>query len=187
MHRDWIATVLGCLLGLPLAMQGYAGNLNPEPLEPAGLVQVDQFAEIKADERTVAEIVATFNRAELAVREQKLDALMELYSEAYQNHGLRKDDVRNIWAKLFAQYDTLIGYHLFSSIVVKSGQIPTADITCTGGLRGNSRDFGWRVVIDRWLFETHHLVFEDGGWRIRGHADKGAEALEFGSALHPLF
>lgn len=177
------------VLGLLAGTQGCAGNPNPlvgNPYEPV-FSQVDQRAEINADERTVTDIVATFNRAERAILKKNLDALMDLYSDSYRYHGLRKDDVRKLWARLFDHYETILIYHLFTSVKVQPGQPPTAELICTGYARGNDMETGWRVRLDSWVFETHHLVLEDGVWRIRGHADEPSSALEFGSTVHPLF
>lgn len=190
MPYDKRMTVLGSILGLLAGIQGCAGNPgNPlvgNPYVPV-VAQVDQRAEINADERTVMDIVATFNRAERAIREKNLDALMDLYSDSYRYHGLSKDDVRKLWARLFARYNTILIYHLFTRMIVKSGQPPTAELTCTGYARGNDMETGWRVRLDSWVFETHHLVLEEGVWRIRGHVDEPSSALEFGSTVHPLF
>ena len=67
------------------------------------------------------EIISTFDRAEEAIR-ARLDALMALYATSYQYHGLRRGDVRKIWADLFARYDLIAHMHTFSAIKVKNGQ-----------------------------------------------------------------
>ena len=44
-----------------------------------------------------------------------------------------------------------------------------------------------RVIIDSWFYEIHHVVYEDGARRIRGHAGEDSKALPFGTSPHPFF
>jgi ketosteroid isomerase-like protein len=157
-------------------------------LPDAGKIYVDRWAEIKGSDKDVNEILAAFNRAEDALHARDLDGLMALYSEQYRYHGLSKSDLRKIWEEMFAGYDNLASTHTFSRIHVGgSAKQPTADISCTGSLWGLSKETGNRVFIDSWWYEIHHVVYEDGAWRIRGHAGEDTKALPFGTSPHPFF
>lgn len=175
--------VSAVLAGLLVWLQGCA----MAPLTHRGGIQVDRWAEVKADDKTVAEILATFQQAEGAIELQNLDALMNLYAQDYQYHGLAKEDLRKIWTQLFTHYRELNSNHIFSRIAVRSGQVPTAEITCSGSLYGISQETGERENVDSWYGEVHHLVYQDGAWRIRGHAGAPPKALRFGIAPHPFF
>ena len=157
-------------------------------LPDAGKIYVDRWAEIKGSDKDVSEILAAFNRAEDALHARDLDGLMSLYSEQYRYHGLSKSDLRKIWEEMFAGYDNLASTHTFSRIHVGgSAKQPTADISCTGSLWGLSKETGKRVFIDSWFYEIHHVVYEDGAWRIHGHAGEDTKALPFGTSPHPFF
>ena len=75
--------------------------------------------------------------------------------------------------------------HVLNEVVVE-GNAPRAEVTCTGGLWATSESTGQRENIDSWFQEVHRLIYEDGAWRIRGHAGEGPNALRFGVA-HPFF
>ena len=158
-------------------------------LPDAGKIYVDRWAEVKGSNKDVSEILAAFNRAEDALHARDLDGLMSLYSEQYRYHGLSKSDLRKIWEEMFAGYDNLLAStHTFSRIHVGgSAKQPTADISCTGSLWGLSKETGKRVFIDSWFYEIHHVVYEDGTWRIRGHAGEDTKSLPFGTSPHPFF
>ena len=157
-------------------------------LPDVGRVNVDRWAEIKGSDKDVSEILAAFNRAEEALHVRDLDGLIALYSEQYRYHGLSKGDLRKIWEEMFARYDNLTSTHTFSGIHVGgSAKQPTADISCTGSLWGLSKETGKRVIIDSWFYEIHYVVYEDGAWRIRGHAGEDTKALPFGTSPHPFF
>lgn len=53
--------------------------------------------DIQADAETVDHIVEAFNRAEDAIGEKDLDALMMVYSEHYRYQDLTKADMRKTW------------------------------------------------------------------------------------------
>lgn len=141
-----------------------------------------------ADHAVVKGILAAFNRAEEAVRARDIDALMAIYSKGYNYHGLRKSDIRKIWGELFAHYRQISTTHLLTRIrTVESGSDLSAEITCTGALWATVGETGQRVTIDSWYGEVHHLVNEDGMWRIRGSVGEAPTVLPFGTAPHPLF
>jgi hypothetical protein len=158
---------------------------------PAGALALTQIlpdATVEADQQSLMEIISTFDRAEEAIRARELDALMALYATSYQYHGLRRGDVRKIWADLFARYDLIANMHTFSAIkVVKTGKDITAEITCTGAVWANSRETKERIPIDSWQHEVHRLVRGKDGWRIVGNIGGDKAVRHFGTAPHPLF
>lgn len=153
---------------------------------------------MQADPETVKAILATFNRAEEALRTESLSRIMAVYSKDYQNRGLRKEDTSRIWDDIFSRYDQLSSRHVFSRIVVDQGK-NTAQVTCTGAIFGVSilrRDrimpspaalTAEPVQIDIWFDAVHYLVLEGDEWKIIGH-DPGADKYDsFGSGIHLLF
>lgn len=148
-------------------------------------------AEIQADPETVESILATFDRAEEALRSKNLPKIMSIYSKSYRNLGLRKEETARIWADLFARYDRVFSRHTFSKIVVDREK-KTADVTCVGSLhfRPSAVKPGARpepVRIDYWIGAVHHLIWEEGAWKIFGHTPGETENNPHGSAIHLLF
>ena len=152
-----------------------------------GRIDVDHRAVIKADDKTVGDLLAAFNRAEEALHARDIDALMEVYARDYNYRDLRKDDVRKLWENFFARYSQISSTHVFSQIVAEGRNPSTAKITCTGRLWGTSKESGERVILDSWFFEVHHLVSEDGAWRVRGLPGEPPEALGVPVTPHPFF
>ncbi|MBI3356394.1 MAG: hypothetical protein HY038_06440 [Nitrospirae bacterium] len=157
------------------------GTVHAKIVLPAGAV-------IETDEGTVLAAIAAFEKAEQAVKAHDLETVMALYSPQYNYHGLKKDDIRKVWKDLFDEYKEIASTHLFSKITkVGSGSNVVLEITCTGHLWAVSKTSGLYVPIDSWHEEVHYLVFEDGGWRIRGNVGESPRVLPFGTAPHPLF
>lgn len=170
--------------GLILAVLGLVSS----PSVGLALTQILPEAVIEADQQSLAELIGTFDRAQEAIRARDVDALMGLYAQNYQYHGLRRGDIRKIWADLFARYDLIANMHTFSAIkVVTSGKRTTAEITCTGAVWANSRETKQRIPIDSWHQEVHRLVKEKDGWRIVGNLGGDQTIRQFGTAPHPLF
>ena len=157
------------------------------PLMHRGGIMVDSWAEVKADPKTVADILGSFNQSEAALQEANLDQLMNLYSDNYQYHGLTKQDLRGIWADLLAHNRDFKSNHILSRIVASSEALPTAELTCTGSLWAVSKETGEQVRIDSWYGEVHYMVNEDGTWRVRGHRGQAPSTKGFGAAPHPFF
>ena len=157
------------------------------PLMHRGGIMVDNWAEVKADDKTVSGILAAFNRAEVALEAGNLDELMGLYSQSYSYHGLTKHDLRKIWEELLAQNREFRSNHILSRIVAASGNPQNAEITCTGSLWAVSKEAGKPIHIDSWYGEVHYLVNEDGMWRVRGHRGEAPKTQAFGVAPHPFF
>jgi hypothetical protein len=157
------------------------------PLMHRGGIRVDSWAEVKADDKTVAGILAAFNRAEAALQAGKVDDLMGLYTQTYSYHGLTKQDLRKIWDELLLQHREFRSNHILSRIVAGPGGPQSAEVTCTGSLWAVSKESGEPINIDSWYGEVHHMVNEDGTWRVRGHLGQPPKTLVFGAAPHPFF
>src|SRR5579863_3576405 len=151
-----------------LALLLILANARPLP----AMTEIINDAEVEADPEAIKAVLATFENAEEALRTRSLSAMMAIYSKAYQNRGLRKDDTSLIWQDIFARYKRLSSRHLFSRVIVDRGK-KTARVTCTGGLFGvpalQREGKNESVQIDVWFEAVHHLVFEDGSWKIIGH------------------
>lgn len=144
--------------------------------------------ERQATEKATEEIHSAFTKAEEAIKAGDLDGVMSFYSNNYEFHGLKKEDIKKIWEDLFAKYRRIETTHRLSNFVVRDdGKLKTAEIHCTGNLWATSKASGKRENIDSWFEEVHYLIFEDGMWRVRGNAGRAMHSLEFGSAPHPLF
>lgn len=178
-----VQTVATVLAGVAI----WAHGCNLSELPDVGRIDVDHRAVIKADDKTVGDILAAFNRAEEALHARDIDALMDVYAQDYHYHDLMKDDVRKIWENLFAKYSQISSTHVFSQVVAEGRKPSTAKITCTGRLWGTSKESGERVILDSWFFELHHLVSEEGAWRVRGVPGEPPEALGLPVTPHPFF
>ncbi|MDC4226676.1 MAG: nuclear transport factor 2 family protein [Candidatus Manganitrophus sp.] len=156
----------------------------------SALVEISKKAEIRADQDEIDAILYTFDQAEEALQAKNLSVIMTIYSDGYQNRGLRKGDTSRIWQDLFNRYDRLSSHHHFSRIVVDPDGTK-AKVTCTGALLGVSvfkkGDRAEPVQIDTWFEANHYLVLEEGAWRIVGHDPSEKERDLFGSAIHLLF
>lgn len=143
----------------------------------------------EVDSQTVKELLAAFEQAEQAMQAQDIDGIMALYSDDYFYHGLKKADIRKVWAQLFEHYKELESFHTFSVIrTVGAGSKLTAEITCTGVVWGTAKNTKLRSPVDSWYEEVHFLKKENGRWRITGNAGGESEpVLPFGTAPHPLF
>lgn len=143
----------------------------------------------EVDSQTVKELLATFEQAEQAMHSQDLDGVMALYSDDYYYHGLKKADIRKVWAQLFEHYKELESFHTFSVIrTVGAGSKLTAEMTCTGVVWGTAKNTKLRTPVDSWYEEVHFLKKENGRWKITGNAGGESEPiLPFGTAPHPLF
>ena len=137
----------------------------------------------------VTGLVEAFERAEAALKQEDLDALMQFYASSYNYHGLKQADVRRVWGEVFEHYKAMESLHLFSDIkVVQVGSQVRAEVTCTGGLYGTEEHTGNRITLDSWFREVHYLVKDGATWRFLGNAGEVPTAAPFGSAPHhPLF
>ena len=152
------------------------------------MTQILPDAKVEGDSQQIIELIGTFDRAQEAIRAKDIDTLMSLYASNYEYRGLTKADIRKIWAEVFSHYDLIANIHTFSAIrIVKAGNHPTAEITCTGSLWARSVDTKERVPIDSWHQEVHRLVRGDDGWHIVGNLGGKPGVHQFGAAPHPLF
>lgn len=179
--RSLYAAVTALFMCFSLALTGSGDMAQAKIVVPAGSV-------IEVDEATVKSVVAVFERAEQAVKAHDLDTVMAVYSQQYNYHGLKKDDIRKVWKDLFDEYQEIASTHLLSKFAkVGSGSQTVLEVTCTGHLWARSKTSGLYVPIDSWHEEVHYLVMEEGVWRIRGNLGDVPHMLPFGTSPHPLF
>jgi len=175
--------------GLGLVVLVMSGvTLCRPPTPTVAKVEVPPYATVTADETTVKEIIAAFDRAEQAIQARDLDGLMTLYSKRYNYHKLRKSDARRLWKEILEYHHKLHSTHLFTDI--KTTQVDgetRAEAKRTGALWRVASETGEKVTVDSWFEEVHYLVKEDGAWRIIGNAGGAPEMPRFGHAPHPLF
>ncbi|HSA77379.1 MAG TPA: hypothetical protein VLG72_00775 [Nitrospirota bacterium] len=159
------------------------------PTPTAALVEIAPGAVTEADQTVMKELVAAFDRAETAVQQADLDALMLFYAKGYNYHGLKQADVRRVWDEVFSHYRQIMSKHVFTELkLVKTGLVTKALVTCTGGLYGIDKSTGKPLAIDSWVSEVHSLVKEKDGWKFLGNVSGDAPAAPPASAPHhPLF
>lgn len=175
--------ILMTTLGLLWSVQG----CTVPPLMHRGGIMVDNWAEVNADDKTVAGILAAFNRAEAALEAGNVADLMPLYSDQYSYHGLTKTDLQKVWEDLVSHHREFRSNHILSRIVTVPGDPSSAEVTCTGSLWAISKETGQQVSIDSWYGEVHHMRYENGAWRVRGHRGEAPKTPTFGAAPHPFF
>jgi len=84
-------------VGVLAILAGTLGLTLCGPPKPVvAKVEVPPYATVTADDATVKEILAAFDRAEQAIQARDVDGLMALYSKRYNYHKLRKSDARRI-------------------------------------------------------------------------------------------
>ncbi len=139
------------------------------PIAPGS--HIAKYANIQADSNTVKAILSAFTEAERAVKRGDVDGVMQFYAREYKHQGYNALTIRRSWEELFAQYDEIATVHTFSRIVVQPESDPRrAQVTCSGEVRGISKDTHELVNVADWEEQVHFLVFLDGRWRIRRHA-----------------
>jgi len=170
-----------------LGLVWWQSGCTVPPLMHRGGIMVDSLAEVKVDNATVAGILASFNRAEAALQAGNLDELMTLYSDGYSYHGLTKPELRKVWEELLQQHREFRSNHILSRFAAAPGEPKGVEVTCSGSLWATSKEAGDQVSIDSWYGEVHHMVNENGTWRVRGHRGKAPKTQVFGAAPHPFF
>jgi len=174
---QWSGLLTGAILVLVVMLPAARGESRLLPGAAADL-----------DQATTESVMSTFRAADDAIRARDLNGLMALYSEQYDYHGLKKSEMRKVWANLFDEFQDLADVHHFSRLTkVGSGSKTIIEVTCTGNLSGLSKTGGLRVPIDSWYEEVHYMTFEDGQWRIRGNVGDSPRLMPFGTSPHPLF
>jgi hypothetical protein len=159
------------------------------PTPSAAAVEIAPGIVAEADQPVMKELVAAFDRAEVAVQHADLDALMGFYAKGYNYHGLKRPDVRRVWDEVFSHYGQVMSKHVFTELkVVQAGGVRKAYVTCTGGLYGTEKETGKPITIDSWVSEVHYLVKEKEGWQFLGNVGGASPAAPPSSAPHhPLF
>lgn len=159
------------------------------PVPSAAAVEIAPGSVTGKDQQVMKELVAAFDRAEVAVQHADLEALMLFYAKGYNYHGLKHADVRRVWEEVFAHYREISSKHVFTDLKLASqGKLQKASVTCTGGLYGTEKDTGKPITIDSWVNEVHFLVKENGEWRFLGNAGgTDRDAPPASAPHHPLF
>ena len=181
MRMAIIGICLGVVTGLQ-ACQYYIPDLDG--------TYVAHSADIQADRKTLNDILSAFKRAEAALHRRDIDGIMELYSDSYTYQSFNKLTLRKVWADLFQENHDFSTTHVFTKIKLEADNTPqTAQIVCTGSLWAISNETNERVNLDSWFGEVHHMVSENGTWRIRGHAWEVLAEKEprFARPPHPFF
>lgn len=143
----------------------------------------------ESDQPLMRDVMAAFDRADAAVRQADIEALMPFYAKGYNYYGLKPADVRRIWTEVFVHYRDMTSRHVFTDVkLIQTGKVKKASVTCTGGLYGIDKESGKTITIDSWVNEVHYLVYEDGAWRFLGNKGGITESVPPSSAPHhPLF
>jgi hypothetical protein len=161
----------------------------PDPTPVDAIVEISRGTVAEMDQKVMRELVAAFDRAEVAVQQADLEAVMLFYARGYNYHGLKRPDVRRVWDEVFSHYRAINSKHVFTDLrLEKTGNGQKAFVTCTGELYGIEKDTGKQITIDNWVNEVHFLVKEDGEWKFLGNAGGPSPAAPPASAPHhPLF
>lgn len=173
------------VLGIILMLAGLVGY----PGISAAGVEIAPGVVSETDRTIARELTAAFDRAVLAVQQGDLDGLMLFYEKDYNYHGLKRPDVRRVWAEVFSHYGQIESKHLFTELnIVRSGSKTKAFVTCTGGLYGTENASGKQVTIDSWVGEVHFLVRDNGTWKFLGNVGRALPEVPATSAPHhPMF
>lgn len=127
--------------------------------------------ELRGDPKTIEQITNAFTSFEHALKLSDLDGVMALFAERYQDRQFSKDDLRAEWERTFSTYHDVSASHLVTRVEANSDSTePTAFVTCSGTISGVSNLTGKRVLLDSWIGEVHHMVLEQGQWRILGNS-----------------
>ena len=177
-----------CGIIVVLAGMIFISRCSP-PTPSAAAVEIALGAADEAHRTVAKELAAAFDRAEAAVQQGDLDALMLFYETDYNYHGLKRSDVRRVWAEVFSHYGQIRSRHLFTDLkVVRTGSKTKVYVTCTGGLYGTEKESGKPVAIDSWVGEVHFLVDDEGTWKFLGNVGGALPEVPATSAPHhPLF
>ena len=158
------------------------------PTPSAAAVEIATGVVGNADQTIAKELAAAFDRAEVAVQQGDLDALMHFYEKDYNYHGLKRSDVRRVWTEVFSHYGQIVSRHLFTELkVVRTGSVMKAFVTCTGGLYGTDKESGKSVTIDSWVSEVHFLVKDNSTWKFLGNVGGALPEIPATSAPHHPF
>lgn len=180
MHRIYRVALLCLSMGGAIALVATASRADhPIIVRPS--------PDIRADAKTVEQIVEVFDRVQALMDAKDLKGLMALYSDRYNHGGITKKELEKFWKDLFARYNRIIGHHIFTKIVMLPDKERAVMVTCTRALWGTVVEKGKRLPIDSWFEEEHHLVYEDHSWRIVGAGLEATRPPEFGRAPHPPF
>ena len=128
-------------------------------------------AELRGDPKSIEEVTKAFTSFEHALKQSNLDGVMALFAEGYSDRQFTKDDLRAEWEHTFSTYHDIAATHLVTRVEANAASTQTmAFVTCSGTISGVSNVTGKRILLDSWIGEVHHMVLEQGQWRILGNS-----------------
>lgn len=168
--------------------------LSGLPINAYAHVQLPSSEVVKASKQDVDDLVAVYGKIEEAMAKEDIDAIMAFYTDDYFHQGITKNQIKNLWMNIFANFDNLNSTHVFSAVNVRENE---AAVTCTGSLLGipkDSKDKAY-VSVDKWDNIKHYLSKKSGSWKIVGGAShwlvepivKFGEEVKYQLEFHPLF
>jgi len=152
-------------------------------------MRLHQDAVKKTGEEEFKGIVNFFHHAERAIESEDIDALMSLYSSRYTNlNGQNRDSAREIWQKIFDNFDNLSARHSMRLLTYQDTETNQIAVTeCNGLLSGIPKGEDTFVTIDSWD-RQRHILTKEGSWKLFGNAGKGSKRYgEDKFKTHPLF
>jgi ketosteroid isomerase-like protein len=154
-------------------------------------MEVNPAAKQQLGAKKFNEVMAFFHLAEEAIEAKDLKALMELYSEDYDNGGHDKKSVEQIWKRIFSTFGTMATQHYMELVNIsatkKEAVKDTVVFRCSGLLMGVHDPEDGVVAIDNWTQQDHVLVKEAGEWKLIGTYGRDRKRLWFDKPIHPLF
>jgi ketosteroid isomerase-like protein len=173
-----LKTIGAAVLALALVVPFPASRATAE-------VQFPKAGQSNADEKTIAEFQAFYDRIEEALKAEDIDRLMSFYAEDYLHHGITKKQLKFMWLEILSTYADLYSVHVFTKITVAGND---AILVCTGALFGIETEGGDYQTVDRWVTQNHWLTKVGGDWKMIGGAAHQGPAGRGGKLeLHPLF
>ena len=132
---------------------------------------VFEQADLRGDSKNIEEITNAFTSFEHALRQSDLDGVMVLFAEGYRDRQFGKDDLRAEWVRTFSSYRDISATHLVTRVEAHADSPqPMAFVTCSGSVSAISNSTGKRILLDSWIGEVHHMIKENGRWRVLGNA-----------------
>ncbi len=151
----------------------------------AAEIQLPRAAKINADDKTLEEFQAFYDRIEEALQMKDIDKMMSFYAEDYLFHGITKKQLKFMWLEIFSAFTDLYSVHVFTKIDVHGGD---AILICTGALFGIAEEGADYQTVDRWVTFPHWITKVAGQWKMIGGAThKAAGGTGSNFDLHPLF
>ncbi len=110
---------------------------------------------MNADEKTLREFTAFYDKIEEAMAAEDIDRIMDFYAEDYLHHGITKKQLKFMWLEVFGNFSDLYSVHVFTKITVHGND---AILVCTGGLFGIEDGRSDYTTVDQWVTQNHWLT-----------------------------